>query len=126
MNYLKGKAKYLFILCLFVALPLFAQQAQKVDLVPLDNGILQTVTSVNTTTTVIPTTALDGRKAMIIKNLDNVTVYIGSGNVTSDSNSTGGFPLFQYDALQIDLGENTLIYGITAASSANVSSLEVR
>ncbi len=126
MNYFAGKAKYFLIIFLIIAIPLFAQQAQDVALVPLDNGILQTITSVDNTATALPATAFAGRKSMLIKNLDNVTVYLGSDTVTADTASTGGHPLIQYDAVSIDLGENTIIYGITASGSSNVSTLEVR
>lgn len=104
--------------------PLSAQQ--QVDIIPLDYGILQTVVTISTAATPIPATALSGRKSLIIKNLSStLTVYIGSSTVTADEESTGGFPLGYYETIQIDLGENTVIYGISS-STAKVIIIEVR
>lgn len=115
----------IFLICLLV--PLFADQmAQKVDLIPLDFGIKQSIVSVGNTATPIPTTAYSGRKSIIIKNLDaSVVVYIGSSTVTADEATTGGYPLAENDTLKIDLGQTTVIYGITT-SSAKVSIIEAR
>jgi len=104
----------------------FAQQGQKVDIVPLDFGIKQTIVSVGTSATPIPTTALSGRKSIMIKNLDSATVYIGSSTVTANTASTGGFPLAQNEVFIGDIGENTIIYGIVASGNNNVACIEAR
>lgn len=120
------KVKYLVLALLLFTTPLFAQMAQKVDVIPLDYGIKQSIVSVADTATAIPTTAFAGRKSIIIKNLSStVTVYIGSVTVTAGTTATGGFPLGYLDTLKIDIGQTTVIYGITA-TSANVSIIEVR
>lgn len=114
------------LLSVLIIAPIFAQQSQKVDLVPLDFGIRQQIISVGNTTTSIPATALPGRKSVIIKNLGSATVYIGGSNVTADTASTGGFPLAQNEVFNGDIGENTVIYGIVASSTNNVSVVEAR
>ena len=115
----------LILLLLFVPLA-HSQQAQEVSIAPLDYGIKQTIVTISNTATAIPTTALKGRKTLLIKNLSSsVTVYIGSSTVTANEENTGGFPLQYQESLSVDLGENTTLYGI-CASSAKVSILEVR
>ena len=120
--------KTLILLFLFawLSFPVFADQGQKVDLVPMDFGVKQTIVAVDTSATPLPATPLKGRKSMIIKNLDSTDIlYIGSSTVTADAASTGGFPLSPAQTFQIDLGENTIIYGIST-SSINVSVFEAR
>jgi len=123
-----GKFNFLILLILLVTgvTLVYAQQGQKVDLVPLDFGVKQSITLVNTTATPIPATALSGRKSIMIKNLESVTLYIGSSTVSANTSATGGYPLAQNDVFKGDIGENTIIYGILAAGSGNCSVLEAR
>ena len=121
---MKLLSEVLAILLLFPVM-VFAQAA-KVDVVALDSGIKQTVISVTTLATALPTTAQSGRKTIIIKNLSAGIVYIGSSTVTSDTTTTGGFQLAQNDTFQADIGENVVLYGITASGSSSVSIIEVR
>lgn len=103
-----------------------AQQAIDVNLVALDSGIKQQVISVGTSATALPTTALSGRKSIIVKNLSSGVVYIGSSTVTAGTTSTGGFQLAQNETFQADIGSNTTLYGIVASSTSNVAIIEAR
>lgn len=117
----------ILILLLFFTPLAFSQQAQEVSLAPLDFGIRQSVVTISNVVTAIPTTALKGRKTLIIKNLDtSVVIYLGSSTITANENSTGGYPLAYRDSITIDLGENTVIYGIVVSGTAKVSIIEVR
>jgi len=104
----------------------YAQQSTIVSLEPLDFGILQQVVSVSNSATALPTTALAGRKSIAVKNLGSTVVYLGSSTVTADTTSTGGFQLTQDDVFQADIGENTILYGITSSGTSNVCIIEVR
>lgn len=123
-----GKVRFivLSLLIIFSGITLIYAEGQKVDLVPLDYGIKTTVVSVGNTATPIPTTALSGRKSIMIKNLGSAIVYIGSVTVTADLNATGGFQLAQNEVFKGDIGENTIIYGIVATGSNNASVIEAR
>jgi hypothetical protein len=121
----KNKIVLLLVSLLLLSTLSFAEQGQKVDLIPLDFGIKTSIVSVGNTPTPIPATALPGRKSIMIKNLDAVTIYIGTITCTADTAPTGGFPLAQNEVFKGDIGENTIIYGITT-SSANASVIEVR
>ena len=115
------------IILIFLGFPMFIfAQSASVSLEPLDLGIKQTVVSVTTSATALPTTALAGRKSLIIKNLSAGVVYLGLSTVTADTTATGGFQMAQNDIIAIDLGENTILYGIVASSTSNVSVLEAR
>lgn len=110
----------LILLILFVFIsPLYAQQAQDVNLVPLDFGIKQTVVAVTTSATALPTTVQSGRKSMVVKNECTSTVYIGSSTVTADNSSTGGLQLDTNEVFQADIGENTILYGVISSGTCS-------
>ena len=123
---MKNKVWIFLAFCLFLVTPAFANQAQDVNVVPLDFGIKQQIVSVGNTATPIPATALSGRNSIMIKNLDSATVYIGSATVTANTSATGGFPLAQNEVFKGDIGENTIVYGIVAAATNSVSVIEAR
>lgn len=119
----------LFYVCLILStISLVYAQSASVSIEPLDWGIKQAVVTLSNTSGAIPTTALSGRKSMIIKNLDTVdTVYLGASDVTADETSTGGYPLSYYESFQADIGENNTIYGIISGTgSAKVVVKEIR
>ena len=116
----------LSFLAFFLSICVNAYAQQDVALVPLNFGIKQSITSITTTATAIPATALSGRKSLIIKNLGTATLYIGSSTVTADTAATGGFTLAQNDFFQADIGADTVLYGIVASGSQNVAIIEAR
>jgi len=113
----------LLILIIFLTCQCYAQNPDWV----LENGIDQNTISVTTTATALPTTALVGRKSMIVKNVSSATtVYLGDSDVTADTTATGGLQLKYGETFQIDLDEYTTLYGIVASSTASVNVFEAR
>ena len=93
-----------------------------VDIEPLKGNILATAVTVDATADALPATALTGRKSILVKNNSSTTVYIGSSVVTTLT----GIPLLQYDSIILDASEEIVVYGITAAGSADIRVLEIR
>ena len=120
------KNRILILIILLFTTTAYAQSRVSVE--PLDDGVKQSVVSVTSTATALPSTALAGRKSLIIKNLDAVDiVYIGASDITADEASTGGFPLIYRETFQGDIGENTILYGRTSSTNiANIVIFEVR
>lgn len=118
--------KIVLILSLFCG-TVHAQQSSSVSLEPLDSGLENVVVSVSTTAVALPSTALAGRKSIIVKNVSSDVVYLGKSDVTADTTAgTGGFQLQQNATFQADIGENVVLYGRTASGSSNVCVIEVR
>ena len=115
----------IFIILLFPIIAL-AQQAQNVNLVPLDMGLTQQTVVVNVNSTAIPSTPLSGRKTMIIQNTGSNTVYIGNSTVTADTNSTGGVQVLAGKSFQADFGADSILYGIVASGNSTVAVLEAK
>lgn len=89
-------------------------------------NISATCQAVSVTTTVggtlLPATALVGRRRIIIQNLDNSSVFIGtSGSVTT----ANGLELAARGSLSLEIGEDITISGIVAAGTADVRVLEL-
>src|SRR3990167_5720364 len=116
------------ILAILLLCPVTAfAQATKVDIIALDSGIENSVVNVGTSATALPVTVLSGRKSIIIKNLSSGVVYLGKSDVTADTTAaTGGFQIAQSATFQADIGENTVLYGVVASGTSDVSILEVR
>lgn len=77
-------------------------------------------TNVTSTATAIPSTAATGRKTIMVKNAGEVTVYLGGSTVTTAT----GYPLDAGEEKAFDMDELVVLYGITAAGTAAVKSLE--
>ena len=79
--------------------------------------------TVTATATKIPTTNLDNRKAIIVRNMDSSNrVYLGNSGVTAST----GFPLIPLEALPFDLSEGAQLYGICdTGQTVEVRYLEV-
>lgn len=85
-------------------------------------GNLQTTPiTVTTTAQRIPTTALIGRKTMIIYNNSTSTVYVGGSNVTA----TNGLPVLKQQSVSIDASDDIIFYIMVATSTANVRVMEI-
>ena len=90
-------------------------------LIPAISGvILASTTSVTTTATAIPATALSGRRSMVIHNNGTVTVFLGSSAVTTSN----GLPLAAAEKQGLDLDDGVVLYGIVASGTADVRTLE--
>jgi len=116
----------LLLLFVFIA-P--AYTAEEVDVVSLSIGIENSVVSVGTSATAVPTTALAGRRVIIIQNLTaSKVVYVGASDVTADEvAATGGFQLAnQYDTLVMDATDDIIVYCRVASTTASVAVLELQ
>jgi hypothetical protein len=92
------------------------------DIVNLSN--LQQVISVGTTAVALPTTALTNRKSLMIQNLSNALIYVGSATVTS-SGATRGIQIGKGGFLTVDAGPAQAIFGIATAASSDVAIWEL-
>ena len=104
---------------LLLTTPLLAQD--KVDVVALKNGINSGTITVGVTATAIPTTALAGRRSIIIVNISANTIYLGNSGVTTAT----GYALYTTQAVSMDIGSEVTIYGI-AGGASEIRYLEAR
>ena len=114
------KCKYLIILSIFLTSLCYAQ-ADKVDLEPLKISITNGTVTVDTSATPIPTTALSGRKSLIVVNISANNVFLGSPTVTT----ANGYQLYSQQAISIDISDDIILYGI-ASSSSEIRYMEAR
>ncbi len=96
--------------------------AQDVDLVPVNVKILSDDTDVTDSATKIPSTALKGRKSILIQNISGVDIFLGGSTVTT----LIGYRLQDGEAVSFDLGSGVDVYGIAASGSRDVRSIEIR
>lgn len=78
------------------------------------------VISVTTTATKLPTTPVVGREYIQIQNVGTQTVYLGASTVTADTAATGGTQLLPYAVWREEYDNTIDVYGIVAATTANV------
>jgi len=101
--------------------------ASSQHVVDIANGaVLSTAISVTTSATTLPSTALAGRRRVVLANVDpGVTVYLGacSGTTVTTSN---GFPLVAGMVLPMELGPDAVVCGIVASGTVAVRVLEER
>lgn len=90
----------------------------------IETSILQQVISVGTSATSIPGTALTGRKGIMVQNITNGLIYLGSGTVTT-AGATRGLILGRGGTFQADLSDDIDLNGITATSAKDVAILEM-
>ena len=65
--------------------------------------------TVTATATAIPTTPMNNRKAISVRNWDSSnTVYIGTSTVTTAT----GYPLQPYESFPFDVSQGLALYGI--------------
>jgi len=77
--------------------------------------------------TLLPPTALSGRKSIMIENLSTNILYIGNASITSDQASTGGWQLRnQGDSVTLDFTDSIEVYGLTSSGSFIASIWEAR
>ena len=82
-----------------------------------------TAVTVTATATKLPTTNLDNRKAISVRNFDaSNKVYLGNANVTTAT----GYPLLPYESLPFDMSQGAQLYGICeTGQTADVRVMEV-
>ena len=113
------KFSIILLLIFLLCPPVFGQD--KVDVIALRNGISQGTITVGTSATAIPTTALSGRRCIIIVNISANNVFIGTSSVTT----ANGYQLYSQQALSLDISDAIVVYGISTVNS-EVRYLEAR
>ena len=79
--------------------------------------------TVTSTATAIPSSKLENRKAISIRNnSDSVTIYLGESGVTTAT----GYPVLPKEQMSFDLGTGASIYGICDTGlTADVRYIEI-
>lgn len=77
--------------------------------------------AVGTSETALPTSALAGRRRMIVQNVSSNPVYIGPTGVTTGS----GLMIQKGASLSLEIGQNVALFGIASASGQNVRVFEL-
>jgi len=85
----------------------------------ITGALTQSVVTVSTSATAIPTTNAEGRRTLLLYNNGSTVVYLGNSSVTT----ADGFPLKAGEAQGFDVGV-VPIYGIVAEGTAEVRVLE--
>lgn len=115
----------IFVLCFALSAFSFVFADNIVRLAPLTISIKSSATTITTSATPIPATALAGRESIAIINNDvlTTTVYIGGSDVTT----ANGFPLNSTTpSITLDLDDSVVVYGIVSAGTADIRALEAK
>ena len=118
--------RWFFGLALLLSAPAYAQQSSQPVVEISNSAILSTAVTVTSSSTTLPSSALTGRRRMLLQNRDSaISMFVGScsGTVVTSSN---GFEVLAGAALIMELGPGVSICGITASGSINVRVLEFR
>ncbi len=78
------------------------------------------IVTVNSIGTLLPTTALVGRKYIMLQNLGAVTIYVGGTMVTANTASTGGFQLLPYGTWRENYTNKNFVYGRTESNNCQI------
>ncbi len=68
----------------------------------------------------IPTTPLNGRESLLVKNFAGETCFVGNSAVTKDD----GYPLEVGETLPFAIAQQANLYGITASGTSDIRILE--
>lgn len=88
----------------------------------LTTQIANSAVTVTAVATLLPASALSGRKEIIIFHNGSGTIFIGDVSVTS----TNGFPLPANTSISFKVDGTVSIYGIKASGSSDVRILELK
>ena len=72
---------------------------------------LQQIITVGTTAVQLPASNLAGRKLVMIQNVSNKRIYLGSSTVTADETATGGVQLGRGGFVTVEAGPDNDLYG---------------
>lgn len=87
---------------------------------PISATLTPTSTTVGVTATLLPATALAGRRSVVVHNSGSVTVFLGPSSVTT----ANGLPIAPNEKISLDINASVLLYGIVSSGSADVRTLE--
>ena len=83
-----------------------------------NNVNLQQVVTIGTTAAQLPTANLANRKLLMIQNVSNNVLYVGSSTVTADEAATGGLQIGKGGFVTVEAGPANAIFG-RAATAGN-------
>lgn len=86
-----------------------------------NNTNLQQVIAVGTTALQMPAANLATRKLLMIQNVSDKKIYLGSSTVTADEAATGGIQLGKGGTVTIEAGPDNDIYAIAGSAGNNVA-----
>ena len=115
-----SRIRIFLVLSLFF-LPL-AFASQKVEIESIKTGLSFGNITVEQTAIALPTTAQPGRKALIIVNNSDNTIFLGGSTVTIST----GTPLYKKQPFMADVTENIVIYAISSAGNNDIRYMELR
>lgn len=110
-------------LCLLIVGIVSAEEI--VRIAPLTYSVKSSNVTVNGSATLLPGTALAGREAVAITNINVslATLYIGDVDVTTSN----GFPLDSTTpSISLDIDDSVSVYGITNGTNVSVRILEAK
>lgn len=85
-----------------------------------NGSILQQQVSVANTATLLPTTALTGRKSLLVQNAGSSSIWIGAATVTA-SGATTGIEVPKGGFIELEVGPAVSVYGISGGTvNANI------
>lgn len=84
-----------------------------------NGALVSAATTVGTSATPLPATPASGRRRIVIQNLSDDVVYVGSASVTTAT----GLEIASRGSLTLPLG-SAIIYGRVATGTADVRTLE--
>lgn len=84
-------------------------------------GAASVAVTVGATEVALPTTALAGRRRMMIQNVSSNDIYVGPTGVTTSS----GLRVSKGSTLSIEIGEDVLLYGIAGSAGNSVRVFEL-
>lgn len=115
--------KWLWLLLTLSLVPVaLAQTGQAVDLLGLNRSITAGEITCAVTATAVPTTALAGRRSIVVVNISGANVFLGPSTVAT----TTGFQLADGASLSLDITDNIALYCISAVGGKAVRYLEAR
>ena len=86
-----------------------------------DTANLQQVIAVGTTALQMPAANLANRKLLMVQNVSNKKIYVGSSTVTADETATGGLQLGRGGFVTVEAGPSNDIYARAGSAANNVA-----
>ena len=87
-------------------------------------AVLQQEISVATSATQLPASSLANRRSILVQNVGNSSIWIGSSSVTV-SGATGGIEIPKGGHVELEAGPTCEVYGIASGSAVNARLLEM-
>ena len=86
-----------------------------------DTANLQQIVTVGTSAVQLPASNLANRKLLMVQNVSNKKIYLGSATVTADETATGGVQLGRGGFVTLEAGPSNDVYGRAGTASNAVA-----